>query len=272
MAAAGGAGSRGGRGGGGGSGSGGGSGGSGGGRRTGPGVAGSMGASPAAACVAATIAFVRDGPPRDGTAVASILKTGGGLTAAAGDAAATVDGVVSGVAACHAALRIMSVTPCKASAEGWDSVFLTELYHCGNHKAGTFKAAVFQRSGRASAVACLFPDDFGDKHRVFAFDPTPHPELGLNGPSFLTFTSLRGLQLHLKRVLGDGDGDDAAAAEAATVALASLRPPREPKPEECCGNSCPNCVWTQYWVQLQDYERELKRLKALGGVVQEEGG
>lgn len=166
-----------------------------------------MGASPAAACVAATVAYIKGGAPRDGTAVASILKTGGGLTSAAGDSAGSVDGVVSSVPACHQALRIMSVTPCKQSSEGWGNVFLTELYHCGTHKPGTFKAAVFQRAAGTSAVACLFPADFGDTHRVYAFDPTPHPEFGLNGPSFLTFTSLRGLQLHLQRVFG-GEGKD----------------------------------------------------------------
>ena len=31
--------------------------------------------------------------------------------------------------------------------------------------------------------------------------------------------------------------------------------PREPSPEECCGSSCAQCVWTIYWNELSDYER-----------------
>jgi hypothetical protein len=45
----------------------------------------------------------------------------------------------------------------------------------------------------------------------------------------------------------------------ATAALAgSATPvpekPREPSAEECCGNDCRNCVWTEYWAKLQEYE------------------
>lgn len=35
-------------------------------------------------------------------------------------------------------------------------------------------------------------------------------------------------------------------------------PPAEPGPEECCGNGCTTCVWTDYWTRLQAYE-EAKR-------------
>lgn len=31
-------------------------------------------------------------------------------------------------------------------------------------------------------------------------------------------------------------------------------PPREPAPDECCGNGCMDCVWTQYWAELKQYK------------------
>ncbi|KMS65415.1 hypothetical protein BVRB_036220 [Beta vulgaris subsp. vulgaris] len=33
------------------------------------------------------------------------------------------------------------------------------------------------------------------------------------------------------------------------------REPMPPDPESCCGNNCPNCVWTVYWDELQEYQR-----------------
>lgn len=38
-----------------------------------------------------------------------------------------------------------------------------------------------------------------------------------------------------------------------------LLKPVEPAPEECCGRGCENCVWNDYWAQLQAYEAAVKR-------------
>lgn len=38
--------------------------------------------------------------------------------------------------------------------------------------------------------------------------------------------------------------------------LKRLEPPRMPEPYECCGMSCPNCVWITYAQEMQDYEEQ----------------
>ncbi|KAK4526857.1 hypothetical protein GAYE_SCF28MG4775 [Galdieria yellowstonensis] len=37
--------------------------------------------------------------------------------------------------------------------------------------------------------------------------------------------------------------------------------PQPPPPESCCGNGCPDCVWTVYLRQLEEYEEEQKKRK-----------
>ena len=34
------------------------------------------------------------------------------------------------------------------------------------------------------------------------------------------------------------------------------KPPKEPEPHECCGDDCPNCVWTTYFEELEKYNKE----------------
>jgi len=45
-------------------------------------------------------------------------------------------------------------------------------------------------------------------------------------------------------------------ATGAAPAAKLLSPPDEPQPGECCGNSCPLCVWTVYWERLQAWEKQ----------------
>ena len=47
------------------------------------------------------------------------------------------------------------------------------------------------------------------------------------------------------------------ANEPPPQAPSNLQPPREPEEGECCGNDCVNCVWTDYWEKLQEYERTI---------------
>ena len=35
-----------------------------------------------------------------------------------------------------------------------------------------------------------------------------------------------------------------------------LTKPEEPIPEDCCGNDCPNCVWIEFWEELDAYETQ----------------
>mmetsp|Transcript_9501 Transcript_9501/g.16241 ORF Transcript_9501/g.16241 Transcript_9501/m.16241 type:complete len:113 (+) Transcript_9501:182-520(+) len=46
-----------------------------------------------------------------------------------------------------------------------------------------------------------------------------------------------------------------------------LERPEEPGAEDCCGNGCMNCVWTQYYERLRAYEEATspKVVVAYGG-------
>lgn len=39
-------------------------------------------------------------------------------------------------------------------------------------------------------------------------------------------------------------------------------PPTEPAPEECCGNDCRDCVWTEYWAALTAYQDRVRAIAA----------
>jgi len=41
----------------------------------------------------------------------------------------------------------------------------------------------------------------------------------------------------------------------------NLKKPKEPTNIECCGTGCYNCVWMDYFGELQEYERQLKKIK-----------
>lgn len=43
----------------------------------------------------------------------------------------------------------------------------------------------------------------------------------------------------------------------------SLRRPTEPEPYECCGRGCEYCVWTLYWEELKEYQREVAKVQGL---------
>ena len=52
-------------------------------------------------------------------------------------------------------------------------------------------------------------------------------------------------------------GGGAAATPAAAKPHPPMRrPPEEPKDGECCGSDCRYCVWTEYWEQLQAWQRQ----------------
>ncbi|CAK4629240.1 hypothetical protein LEN26_010448 [Aphanomyces euteiches] len=38
--------------------------------------------------------------------------------------------------------------------------------------------------------------------------------------------------------------------------LAAQPPPEPPASHECCGSSCPNCVWITHWEACQAWEKE----------------
>lgn len=104
-------------------------------------------------------------------------------------------------------------------------------------------------------------------------DAPPEPTQAADGSkgSGLASTGMSEFMELERRLLGTADAAEppvarsASAQErrAAEAALEALQPPREPIPEECCGNDCHNCVWILYWTELQDYEREGKRLRAI---------
>lgn len=37
-----------------------------------------------------------------------------------------------------------------------------------------------------------------------------------------------------------------------------IKKPVEPRKEACCGDSCPNCVWTVYFEEKTTYEEKVK--------------
>jgi hypothetical protein len=37
-----------------------------------------------------------------------------------------------------------------------------------------------------------------------------------------------------------------------------IKKPVEPKKEACCGDSCPNCVWTVYFEEKITYDEKVK--------------
>lgn len=56
----------------------------------------------------------------------------------------------------------------------------------------------------------------------------------------------------------NADAPSAVHQPVQAAAASNPLPPVEPGPEECCGNGCTTCVWTDYWTRLQAYE-EAKR-------------
>ena len=44
-----------------------------------------------------------------------------------------------------------------------------------------------------------------------------------------------------------------------------LCPPKMPQPWECCGDSCPNCVWTLYFKELEKYNKTKKKVQKKKG-------
>ena len=46
-----------------------------------------------------------------------------------------------------------------------------------------------------------------------------------------------------------------------------LKEPKEPKSWECCGDSCPNCVWTIYFQERMRYEINIINIKKLKGTL-----
>ena len=43
--------------------------------------------------------------------------------------------------------------------------------------------------------------------------------------------------------------------------LKKPEPPREPSPEECCGNGCQTCVWTIYFEEDVEYREKLEEFE-----------
>lgn len=70
------------------------------------------------------------------------------------------------------------------------------------------------------------------------------------------------LEAKLRKKRGMPEPDAGSKPEqSAKKKVALLKEPREPLPEECCGNDCRLCVWTVYWQDLQAWE-EQNRAKA----------
>ena len=43
----------------------------------------------------------------------------------------------------------------------------------------------------------------------------------------------------------------------------TIKKPTEPKSWECCGDSCPNCVWTIYFYELDKYTKKNNKLNSI---------
>ena len=43
--------------------------------------------------------------------------------------------------------------------------------------------------------------------------------------------------------------------------LKYFEPPKMPNSWECCGDDCPNCVWTTYFEELEKYNKIRKQLR-----------
>lgn len=37
-----------------------------------------------------------------------------------------------------------------------------------------------------------------------------------------------------------------------------IKKPKIPKTSECCGDSCPNCVWTTYFTEIDNYDKKVE--------------
>ena len=109
-------------------------------------------------------------------------------------------------------LRVTSVATCKIAATAGvapssDDLFVRELYYTSTKKTGHFKIAAFTApgvagdSGTTPFVMCLFPRNHHVTKHIWVFDPAPSAAIGLTTASLMLFNSVRGAQVHLKRVM-----------------------------------------------------------------------